>query len=165
MLTWSQIKPLIRELVSPVFLEMGFEAPGVCMWRHREKFVDVVEFRVPRAHQMQIVFGSSPRLKGVGNPRPFLCNFKTQPWLDLGGNPELLSFGTDEERQRENLALLADRLREPAQRWFAYFDTVATARLALEHNEGFGPCHVFDGNPGSLAYLEIVAALNSISGF
>ena len=45
MLPWSDVKPLIREIVAPVFVDMGFLTPGICMWRHREKFIDVVEFR------------------------------------------------------------------------------------------------------------------------
>jgi hypothetical protein len=162
MLTWAQIKPLIRGLVSPVFLEMGFESPGVCMWRHREKFIDVVEFSVKRAYDIHVFFGCSPRRKGSHNPRPWECAFSTQPSLSLGVNPELLSFGANEERQRENLVRLADQLREPALQWFAHFASVATARFALEQNEVFGPRHVYGGMPGSMAYSQIAAALNAI---
>ena len=58
MLPWSDVKPLIREIVAPVFVDMGFLTPGICMWRHREKFIDVVEFRGHRVGQILVSLGA-----------------------------------------------------------------------------------------------------------
>lgn len=114
---WAEIKPLIRELVCPVFVEMGFEQAGVTMWRYREGFVDVVRFRVPWRFRWQVEFGCTTRKPGVGQPLPWDCEFRYLP-ID-----SLQEFARNEAAQRLILARLAPQLRDAATSWFGQFAT------------------------------------------
>jgi hypothetical protein len=142
MLPWSDVKPLIREIVAPVFVDMGFLTPGICMWRHREKFIDVVEFRGHRVGQILVELGCTPRLPAISQARPPECHFRARPSFGLEIDPDLLKIADDEASQRQLLAKLAAQLRVGADAWFRHFANVASARLALQQNEIFGPRHV-----------------------
>jgi hypothetical protein len=160
MLRWSDVKPLIREIVAPVFVDMGFVPPGICMWRHREEFIDVIEFRGHRVGEILVELGCTPRLPAISQARPPECHFRAQPSCGLEIDPEVLKIADDEASQRQLLAKLAAQLRVGADAWFRHFANVASARLALQQNEILGPRHVFSGSPGSPSHSEITAALD-----
>ena len=160
-LSWSEVKRLLREDLCPVLLERGFVNPGVAMWRFRDCFVDVVEFRASWGDRMQAVFGCMPRL-GSTQPRAWDCPFNTQPTSGLGVDPSLLAFAGDEATQRQRLAILAPQIGEASDKWFAHFASVHSARHALAHNSTSGPDHVSSSKPGSLAQTEVLDALAAL---
>ncbi len=160
-LTGSVIKPMIREIVGPVLAQLEFETPGVCMWRHRRLFIDVVEFRAPRQGVLQVNFGCAPRVPRLSHPRPERCGFRVQPWT--GGDAAWMRFGTDETEERTHLLELAAAIRPVAEAWFSNFEDVDSARQALASNADSGRLRVFDGRPGSPAHRQLVEALNALS--
>lgn len=104
---------------------MGFEQPGVSMWRHREGFVDVVHFRVPWVRYWQVEFGRTPRLPGISQPLPWDCDERSFSFPIL--NQKVQKFAGNEAAQRLILVQLTPQLRDAAASWFGQFETPTSA--------------------------------------
>ncbi|MBV9497347.1 MAG: hypothetical protein JOZ54_24130, partial [Acidobacteria bacterium] len=83
-LAWSDVRPLVVEVLARAFEPLGFRMPGRVMWRYRPQFIDVVRFDSASGGGVCVAFGSTPRISRIVNIEPHECAFYTSPTADLG---------------------------------------------------------------------------------
>lgn len=164
MISWSEIKIIIREIAGPALASLGFGNPGATMWRHRELFVDVVHFGSPRHRIFNVEFGCSARSSQVRHPKPWETTFRTslQDAIGREGAGWVYFAGTLAE-QRRDITALTPLVIKGVSRWFAKFDDVASAREAVEGSQMFGPDAIGVGDRESARHSEALLALEQVS--
>ena len=163
MISWCQIKPVLRGNIGLALRALGFENPGTTMWRHRAHFVDVVHFN-PHFNSFSVEFGCSLRSFHLLHPKPwetmFRSNLENAPGRE---NLQWRNFAETLAEEQRNIQELIPLIVDGMNRWFAKFENIASAREAVERNQRFGPDAIGIGNVGSPNYHSILAALNAVS--
>ena len=161
MLSWNEIKPILRQTLASEFVQLGFDVPARAMWRYRPLLVDVVWFEAG-VDVVAIEFACTPRVAGVSKPKPAECRFRVDPILDLKIDGNLLMFAGDRSAQEVAFARVAPHLVDGARRWVGKFESISSTLAALETNALRGEDHVTHAQPGSRAYIETIAELERL---
>jgi len=132
------------------------------MWRYRQQFVDVVDFRCARAGIFQLEYGCTLRQHCQGQPRPVDCIFRYQPALGAGLPDIVFCFADTEEIQLERLQQINRLLGDTLDDWFSNFSSIEAAIKALDGNRPSAINKVANCSVGSSAYLEARSQLVSL---